>query len=309
MSVASAQPAWRTTAMKSPASTLMRPRSTLINSGRSPIIEPGLDEMMRAASSPAICAPPARRKRWAMSPWCASAPRATKREPRSGRCSASSATSASCSRPRAVFVVVNMRSTMLPARSSQTHHSAARQRPAKPAAGFRRLHEPGIPARDHGGQGFRSIRRFTVIGVPRCDAPARMRSNSMPNFEGPAVEQTTIMEAEMVKYAGNAFHAAEDLFANEIGNLQAAGHRRPARSWIFSAVTIKLNVSPAYLKPVSRSAVRACRRTCARFSTRRRNSISTCPMLESLLRKQRPPGRRGLTGARGRASEEWRCWG
>jgi GDP-mannose 6-dehydrogenase len=69
---------------------------------------------------------------------------------------------------------------------------------------------------------------------PDCDAP---------------VVRTTIPAAEMVKYANNAFHALKVAFANEIGNLcQAHGIDGRHLMEIFCQDR-RLNVSSAYLRP------------------------------------------------------------
>ncbi len=61
--------------------------------------------------------------------------------------------------------------------------------------------------------------------------------------------ETTIAVAEMVKYASNAFHAAKVTFANEIGTLaKNLNVDAQAVTAIFTSDT-RLNISPAYLSP------------------------------------------------------------
>jgi GDP-mannose 6-dehydrogenase len=63
------------------------------------------------------------------------------------------------------------------------------------------------------------------------------------------VIRTTIQNAQMVKYASNAFHALKVTFANEIGNLcKAQGINGQEVMEIFTHDR-QLNISTAYLKP------------------------------------------------------------
>ncbi|HXG40230.1 MAG TPA: nucleotide sugar dehydrogenase [Candidatus Limnocylindrales bacterium] len=88
---------------------------------------------------------------------------------------------------------------------------------------------------------------FTVIGGPDETANARL-ARLYDTVDAPLVT-TGYRVAEMLKYASNAFHALKVAFANEIGRLcKASGVDSHELMELFCRDT-KLNVSAAYLKP------------------------------------------------------------
>ncbi len=87
----------------------------------------------------------------------------------------------------------------------------------------------------------------TVIGTSSKD-DARLVASLYGGLPGPVIH-TTVRVAEMVKYADNIWHAAKVTFANEIGlAAKAMGVDGHEVMRIFCEDT-KLNLSPAYLKP------------------------------------------------------------
>jgi GDP-mannose 6-dehydrogenase len=88
---------------------------------------------------------------------------------------------------------------------------------------------------------------FTLIGADDEDAAGPLR-RLYSNTNAPVIS-VGIKEAEMVKYACNAFHALKVTFANEIGNIcKALGVDSHKVMDAFCQDT-KLNLSPYYLKP------------------------------------------------------------
>jgi GDP-mannose 6-dehydrogenase len=88
---------------------------------------------------------------------------------------------------------------------------------------------------------------FTLIGADDEDAAGPLRQ-LYSRLKAPLV-RIGVKEAEMVKYACNCFHAVKVTFANEIGNIcKALGVDSHTVMAAFCKDT-KLNLSPYYLKP------------------------------------------------------------
>jgi GDP-mannose 6-dehydrogenase len=88
---------------------------------------------------------------------------------------------------------------------------------------------------------------FTLIGADDEDTAGLLRK-LYSNIDAPVLT-VGIKEAEMVKYACNCFHALKVTFANEIGNLcKSLGVDSHQVMDVFCKDT-KLNLSPYYLKP------------------------------------------------------------
>jgi GDP-mannose 6-dehydrogenase len=88
---------------------------------------------------------------------------------------------------------------------------------------------------------------FTIIGQ-QDQRSGDIVSNLYNTIEAP-LDRASIMEAEMVKYACNAFHATKVCFGNEIGNLCKSMGIDSHRVMDIFCKDTRLNLSSYYLKP------------------------------------------------------------
>jgi GDP-mannose 6-dehydrogenase len=88
---------------------------------------------------------------------------------------------------------------------------------------------------------------FTLIGADG-EETAKIVSSLYANIDAP-VFTTTVKTAEMVKYVCNCFHALKVSFANEIGNICKALELDSHEVMKVFCADTKLNLSPYYLKP------------------------------------------------------------
>jgi GDP-mannose 6-dehydrogenase len=88
---------------------------------------------------------------------------------------------------------------------------------------------------------------YTLVGGID-EASARAAAELYADLEAP-LHLVTIPEAEMAKYAANAFHATKIVFANEIAAFSHAAGVDGRRVMDLLVQDTRLNISPAYLRP------------------------------------------------------------
>ena len=88
---------------------------------------------------------------------------------------------------------------------------------------------------------------FTVIGS--ADERVTAAVQALYSMLNAPLRVVNIREAEMVKYACNAFHALKVTFANEIGSICKSNDIDSHKVMEIFCLDTKLNLSPYYLKP------------------------------------------------------------
>lgn len=88
---------------------------------------------------------------------------------------------------------------------------------------------------------------FVLVGSSDQATASRLKA-LYEDVKAPVV-RTDIKTAEMIKYVSNAYHALKVCFANEIGDLSAAFGVDPHEVARVFLMDTKLNVSGAYLRP------------------------------------------------------------
>jgi GDP-mannose 6-dehydrogenase len=122
---------------------------------------------------------------------------------------------------------------------------------------------------------------YTIVGSQNVSylAPLRELYKDVPG----RLFETTIAVAEMVKYLSNAYHAVKVGFANEVGTLcKHLGVDAQAVTEIFTADT-RLNISSAYLSPGFAFGGSCLPKDVRALTYRAKELDLKVPLLESLL--------------------------
>jgi len=90
---------------------------------------------------------------------------------------------------------------------------------------------------------------FTVVGVGEGDAKAEAALREVFGRLPCEFVVTSVRTAEMLKYACNSFHAVKVAFANEIARMSQAVGVDPFEVMRLLCEDKQLNISPAYLRP------------------------------------------------------------
>lgn len=223
----------------------------LIKSGRSPIIEAGLDDLLRrGVSASRITATQDAEEAVAasdLSMVCVGTPSRDNGSLDLTHIEKVCHEIGLALERKTTFHVVVVRSTMLPGSTEEVVIPTLEQ-----ASGKRAGRDFGICVNPEFLREGTSLRDFydppfTLIGG--SDARTIERVRALYSMLDAPVVVTLIKEAEMVKYASNAFHAVKITFANEIGNICIEQGIDSHRVVEIICRDTKLNISPAYMKP------------------------------------------------------------
>ena len=223
----------------------------MVNAGRSPLVEPGLGELMaRVVGAGRLRATTSAKEAIASSDValvCVGTPGRPNGSLDVRALESVSRDIGEALRERATPFTVVVRSTVLPGTTDTTVV------PALQAAGALRsgstLSVAVNPEFMREGSSLRDFARppFTLVG---CEDPATasLVRGLYADVEAPFVH-VSLRTAETVKYVSNAFHALKVCFANEIGDVSEALGADAQEVMRVLAMDRKLSISEAYLRP------------------------------------------------------------
>ncbi len=146
------------------------------------------------------------------------------------------------------------------------------------------------------GSAVRDFLDPSLLVVGGYDAEATRRVAGL--YESLAAETLTVSlrAAEMIKYACNTFHALKIGFSNEIGTLCARLGISPDEVMTTLCSDLRLNISPAYLKPGFAFGGSCLPKDLRALTYRAARLDLSLPLLETLLASNRTHLQRAIDG-------------
>ena len=226
-------------------------KNAQITAGRSPIVEPGVEELVRdgvAAGRLSATSDAEHAVSWSdLSLICVGTPSRA-----NGSLDTSNVEDVARSIGRALRErdgrhTVVVRSTLLPGTTLGLVRQALEEESGKRCGGEVGLaYNPEFLREGSAVADFGDPPYTLVGGID--EASARDAAALYATLDAP-LHLISIPEAEMAKYAANAFHAAKIVFANEIARFSHAAGLDGRRVMELLVQDSRLNISPAYLRP------------------------------------------------------------
>lgn len=260
----------------------------LINSGSSPIVEPGLDDILGGAVASGRLRAVERAAEavaWAdVSLVCVGTPSRPNGSLDVQYVLGVCKEIGQALRDRAGYHLVVLRSTLLPGTAAQCAAILEAESGKREGQEFDVAVNPEFLREGSAILDFRNP-PYTIVGTSSERAAQVLRELYSP-LEAPF----HVMEpaaAAMLKYANNAFHALKVVFANEIGMLcKSAGIDSHEVMNIFMADT-RLNISPAYLRPGNAYGGSCLPKDLAALTHRGRELDVATPLLSAIPQSNR----------------------
>jgi GDP-mannose 6-dehydrogenase len=266
-----------------------RTKVDLINRGQSPIVEPGLAEVVaeavRSGRLTAMVTAGEAVRETDLSMVCVGTPSQPNGNLDVGGLKRACEEIGTALRHKERYHVVVIRSTMLPGTMRDVVCPSL-----EAASGLKAGADFGLAANPEFLREGTAIADFhhpskTVIGAID-ERTAKAIATLYEGIEAPLI-QTTVEIAEMAKYADNAFHALKVAFANEIGNICKAINLDSHRIMDIFCQDRKLNLSAAYLRPGFAFGGSCLPKDLRALTYKARTLDLSLPVLESVTRSNR----------------------
>jgi GDP-mannose 6-dehydrogenase len=182
-------------------------------------------------------------------------------------------------RQKSEFHVVAVRSTVLPGTCENVASLIEEVSGKKRDEGFAVVSNPeflreGTAVRDYYNP------PFTLVGTDCSQAAEKMRA-LYKDISGPFMV-CDAKSAEMIKYVNNAFHALKICFANEVGNICKRLNMDSHKLMDIFCLDHKLNISPYYLKPGFAYGGSCLPKDLKALTTIAHDQYVNCPVIQSI---------------------------